>query len=124
MTTGVSGRIVATYKGQYAEAVQRSLMTLKAMTYRPTGGIVAAVTTGLPERDWRGAELGLSLLLAAGYGVHAAGADARGIHGGGGGVEAVAAARDCGIAGAGAEFVWDQRREALAGVGGGLAAGL
>jgi GH15 family glucan-1,4-alpha-glucosidase len=38
------------YKGDYAEAVQRSLMTLKAMTYRPTGGIVAAVTMGLPER--------------------------------------------------------------------------
>src|SRR5882762_121030 len=30
------------YKGPYAEAVERSLITLKAMTYRPSGGIVAA----------------------------------------------------------------------------------
>ena len=38
------------YKGEYKEMVDRSLMTLKAMAYRPTGGIVAAVTTSLPER--------------------------------------------------------------------------
>jgi GH15 family glucan-1,4-alpha-glucosidase len=38
------------YRGPYAEVVERSLMTLKAMTYRPAGGIVAAVTTSLPER--------------------------------------------------------------------------
>jgi len=38
------------YKGPYAEAVERSLMTLKAMTYRPSGGIVAAVTASLPEK--------------------------------------------------------------------------
>jgi GH15 family glucan-1,4-alpha-glucosidase len=45
------------YKGQYAAAVERSLMTLKALTYRPSGGVVAAVTTSLPEqiggqRNW------------------------------------------------------------------------
>ncbi len=43
--------------GQYSNAVMRSLVTLKALTYRPTGGIVAAVTTSLPEtpggsRNW------------------------------------------------------------------------
>ena len=46
-----------TYEGRYAEVVERSLITLKAMTFRPTGGLVAAMTTSLPEciggaRNW------------------------------------------------------------------------
>jgi GH15 family glucan-1,4-alpha-glucosidase len=46
-----------TYKGRYSEIVERSLITLKALTFQPTGGIVAAATTSLPEdlggvRNW------------------------------------------------------------------------
>jgi GH15 family glucan-1,4-alpha-glucosidase len=64
---------------QYSEAVTRSLITLKALTYAPTGGIVAAVTTSLPEalggeRNWdyrycwlRDATLTLNALMVAGY---------------------------------------------------------
>jgi GH15 family glucan-1,4-alpha-glucosidase len=67
------------YEGEWSEAVQRSLITLKALTYRPTGGIVAAPTTSLPEhlggtRNWdyricwlRDATLTLLALMDAGY---------------------------------------------------------
>ncbi|MEA5456427.1 glycoside hydrolase family 15 protein [Sinomonas sp. JGH33] len=66
-------------KGQYKEEVARSLITLKAMTFEPTGAIVAAPTTSLPEslggpRNWdyrycwlRDASLTLQTLIAAGY---------------------------------------------------------
>jgi GH15 family glucan-1,4-alpha-glucosidase len=68
---------------EYSEAVQRSLLVLKALTYDPTGGIVAAPTTSLPEqiggvRNWdyrycwlRDASLTLLAMLAAGYGAEA-----------------------------------------------------
>jgi GH15 family glucan-1,4-alpha-glucosidase len=65
--------------GPYAEVMKRSLITLKALTYAPTGGIVAAPTTSLPEefggeRNWdyrycwiRDATLALLALMSAGH---------------------------------------------------------
>jgi GH15 family glucan-1,4-alpha-glucosidase len=70
---------INTYTGGWQEPVERSLITLKALTYRPTGGMVAAPTTSLPEyfgrdRNWdyrycwlRDAAFTFESLLSVGY---------------------------------------------------------
>jgi GH15 family glucan-1,4-alpha-glucosidase len=72
-----SGR--CTYDGEWGNEVLRSLITLKALTYAPTGGIVAAATTSLPEeiggvRNWdyrycwvRDSTFALYALMIGGY---------------------------------------------------------
>ena len=67
------------YRGKWRAAVNRSLLTLKALTFAPTGGIVAAPTTSLPEqlggcRNWdyrycwlRDATMTLFAFMSAGY---------------------------------------------------------
>jgi GH15 family glucan-1,4-alpha-glucosidase len=67
------------YDGKWRDEVNRSLITLKSLTYAPTGGMVAAPTTSLPERiagprNWdyrfcwvRDSTFTLYALLLAGY---------------------------------------------------------
>jgi GH15 family glucan-1,4-alpha-glucosidase len=69
----------STYEGEWADLVNRSAITLKALTYAPTGGILAAATTSLPEwigglRNWdyrycwlRDATFSLYALISVGY---------------------------------------------------------
>ncbi|NKJ46607.1 glucoamylase [Burkholderia sp. SG-MS1] len=68
-----------TVEGRWADAIRRSLITLKALAYEPTGGIVAAPTTSLPEqlggtRNWdyrycwlRDATITLLAMMRGGY---------------------------------------------------------
>ena len=77
--SGRNGPATPSLHGEYADPIERSLITLKALTYRHTGGIVAAPTTSLPEciggeRNWdyrycwlRDATFTLLAFMNAGY---------------------------------------------------------
>ncbi len=113
-----------TYQGDQRDLVMRSLITLKALTYQPTGGIVAAPTTSLPEilggaKNWdyrfcwlRDATFTLLALMNSGY-TEEASCLAR-----------LAAAGGRGRAGPYADHVRHPRPAPPAGMGGGLVAGL
>ena len=109
--------------GPWIEAVVRSLITLKALTYAPTGGMVAAATTSLPEciggvRNWdyrycwlRDTTLTLLALMNAGYYEEA--------H-----IGAIGCCGRSPAARAGADHVWPARRAAVERMGRALVAGL
>ena len=109
---------------EWSEPVLRSLITLKALTYRPTGGIVAAATASLPEqlvgpRNWdyrfcwmRDATFTLLALMNAGY------------YRGGKGLASVAGSRRSGRPVAGSDHVRTCRRTSFDRVGGAMASGL
>jgi GH15 family glucan-1,4-alpha-glucosidase len=71
--------VACTHRGQYLREIHESLLVLRALTYAPTGGLVAAPTTSLPEciggvRNWdyrycwlRDASLSLLAMMSAGY---------------------------------------------------------
>ena len=100
------------HEGDYHEEIHQSLLLLKALTYAPTGGIVAAPTTSLPEVDRRRPQLGLSLLLAPRCDADAARDAPRRLQGRGDGVAPVAAAGGRGRPGRRPDHVRDRRRAA------------
>ena len=111
-------------RGPYREPIVRSLLTLKALTYAPTGGIVAAATTSLPEqiggpRNW---DYRYCWLRDSTYTLQAP--HRRRLPRGGEGVAGVAAAGHRGRPGAAADHVCPRRHAPAAGGGTPVVAGV
>ena len=110
--TGPSWAGLCRLKGKWRKQIMRSLLTLKSLTYKPTGGIVAAVTTSLPEKIGGTRNWDYRYCWLQGRHLHAAGLSQCRLHRGSRCLAALADAGDRGRAGPASDHVQRDGREA------------